>query len=229
MRTWRVGTFSMGASMIFVGITLLISIWRGLSAFDTLIAWWPIVFVLLGCEILLYLWGSQKEQKLIHYDLASLFVVGCIGVLAIGFSLVTSTGVLAEIRHQVGSIEKTEELPPLRQPIPLEVKKIVVQTSDRNLKVDRTPDRELNLFGNYRSVTYKDGGSPKPGPGDTASVRTIGDTMYVSIKDLPRDRGLRDYSPSASISLVLPQDMPVELRGMDNRPVEPAPAVVRPD
>jgi hypothetical protein len=70
-----------------------------------------------------------------------------IGMIAGGCSFLAATGLLTEIRQAVSAVEITEELVPLHQPIPLEVKRIIVQTPDRDLQVDRTTERELNLFG----------------------------------------------------------------------------------
>ncbi|ASA97467.1 LiaF transmembrane domain-containing protein [Anoxybacillus flavithermus] len=51
MRKWRVGTVSMGASLILLGIVLFISQWEGMGAADIFASWWPFLLVLLGVEV----------------------------------------------------------------------------------------------------------------------------------------------------------------------------------
>lgn len=76
MRTWRVGTFSMGLSIISLGCFLLFSVIQGTKVLDSLTAWWPVLLIILGVEILLYLLFSKKEQSFIKYDIFSIFFIG---------------------------------------------------------------------------------------------------------------------------------------------------------
>ncbi|MGQ0419218.1 exosporium protein E, partial [Bacillus sp. HC-Mk] len=46
MRTWRVGTFSMGLSIISLGCFLLFSVVKGIQVLDTLTAWWPVLLII---------------------------------------------------------------------------------------------------------------------------------------------------------------------------------------
>ncbi len=87
MRTWRVGTFSMGLSIIALGCFLLFSVIKGTEVLDSLTAWWPVLLIILGVEILLYLLFSKKEQSFIKYDIFSIFFIGVLGSVGIAFLL----------------------------------------------------------------------------------------------------------------------------------------------
>ncbi len=87
MRTWRVGTFSMGLSIIALGCFLLFSVIKGTQILDSLTAWWPVLLIILGAEILLYLLFSKKEQSFIKYDIFSIFFIGVLEVLALLFTV----------------------------------------------------------------------------------------------------------------------------------------------
>jgi hypothetical protein len=216
MKSWRVGTLSMGLSLILVGVTLLISMWNGTTAFDTLITWWPIVFVLLGLEILMYLAFKGKEQPVLHYDMFSILFVGVLCCLCIGFALATGSGLTQEIRQALGSENRTYELPEIEQAIPVGVTRIIVQSSGTMPAIDTITSREVHLFGNY-NVTHSREDSPDLQEDDVASIRTIDHTMYISIKELPRHVGLNESSPRTTLTLAFPQDVPYELRGWNNK------------
>ncbi|MBP1992569.1 hypothetical protein [Paenibacillus eucommiae] len=222
MKRWRVGTFSMGISLVMVGATLLISTWKGLPAFDILLGWWPIVFIMLGVEILLFIFFSKKEQPVLYYDMFSIMFVGVLCCFCVVFSLVTSSGVMNEIRYSLGSVEKTLDLPDIKEPISQEVKRIVIQANGQVPKIDKMTGRELHLFGSYRTSTYENLEPVVVNQQDVATIRTVGGTMYIAIKELSRRNGINDTYPFATMTLTLPEDIPFELRGADNREIQAA-------
>jgi hypothetical protein len=220
MRRWRVGTFSMGLSLILVGMTLLLSAWKGLSSFDTLIGWWPVVFIMLGAEVLLFIVFAKKEEPVLHYDIFSIFFVGVLCCFCIAFALVTSTGLMKEIRHAIGSIQQTVDLPAIQQSVPQGVERIVVQSSGSMPKIDKTTGRDMHLFGSYRTRTYEQEQPVSLKKEDVASIHTIGNTMYISIKELSHRSGFNEVYPFATMTMTLPQDIPFELRGSDNHEIK---------
>lgn len=97
MRTWRVGTFSMGASLIMLGLFLFFSKFLSLQLAEVLMAWWPVLLVVLGGEILIYLFLSLQEQPFLKYDFLSIFFVGLIGTAGIILAVLSSTGVMGKV------------------------------------------------------------------------------------------------------------------------------------
>jgi hypothetical protein len=220
MRRWRVGTFSMGLSLVLVGVTLMVSAWKGLSAFDTLLGWWPVVFIMLGLEILLFIAFSKKEQFVLHYDIFSILFVGVLCCCCIAFALVTSTGLMSEIRHAVGSVQHTVDLPEIAEAVPQEIERIVVQSSGPLPKIDKTAVRELHLFGNYRTRSSEERQADSINKEDVATIHKIGNTMYVAVKELSHRSGINDFYPMATLTITLPENIPLELRGSDNQEVK---------
>ncbi|WP_051620854.1 LiaF transmembrane domain-containing protein [Paenibacillus sp. UNC451MF] len=217
MKKWRVGTLSMGLTLILLGVILFMSQWQGIQAFDAFIAWWPIIFVLLGLEIIIYLLFSRKENSILQYDFMSLFFVGVICIGCLGFALLTSVGIMGEVRSMMGATEETRDLPTVKEALGDGVKKIVVQSADQNVKIDKSADRSVQIFGTFRE-RIKGGGQSRPLDKDQIiSVHTAGDIMYVQIKRLPSEQGIQSYYPWMTVTVVLPQDVQVELRGSDNR------------
>ncbi|MDF2670208.1 MAG: hypothetical protein K0R67_2514 [Paenibacillus sp.] len=210
----------MGLSLILIGFTLLFSMWNGISAFDTLIRWWPVVFILLGAEILLFLAFKPKDQSIIHYDIFSIIFVGFLCCLCLMFALGTASGLIHEVRYALGSEYRTYDVEEIKESIPAGVERIIVQTSGAIPKIDTISSRELQLFGSYRIRHYEDNELLQAA--DLANIRTIDHTMYISIKPLPERSGLNnESSPSATLTLAIPQDMPYELRGANQQPIPP--------
>ncbi|MFH5187008.1 hypothetical protein ACHHV8_32970 [Paenibacillus sp. TAB 01] len=217
MKKWRVGTLSMGISLIMLGTVLFTSQWRGTEAFDAFLTWWPIVFVLLGLEILGYLVFAKKENSVLYYDMLSLFFVGVLCIGCLGFALLTSTGLLNEVRSMLGAVEQTKDLPAVKEALGEGVKKVIVQSPDQDIKVDQSTERSVQVFGTYRERVRAGEQEQTLAKDQVVSVHTVGDTLYVQIKRLPQERGLDSFYPWMSVTVVVPQDVQVERRGADNQ------------
>lgn len=213
MRKWRVGTVSMGASLILLGCFLLISQIKGIDVFDTLIAWWPLILIILGSEVLLYIYLSKKERPYVKYDIFSILFVGIIGFISTGFVLLTGTGVMEEVRHAISAEEHTIGLPEVREALPVKTDRIVLQTNGKQVTVEGTDAEDITLFGTYSTMI-----SPvrKPLPlksEDVAVIRTVGRTTYVTLTPLPPTKGLFHHEPAAEVTVALPKTKSVEVRG----------------
>lgn len=213
MRQWRVGTVSMGASLILLGCFLFLSQMKGIAVMDTLVAWWPLILIVLGIEVLFFVYFSKKKHPYVKYDVFSILFVGMIGFLSIGFVLLTGTGMMGEVRHAISAERHTTALPEVRESIPAEVERIVLQTNGQHVGVEGTDAEEMTLFGTYSMVTSH---VRKPSPlktEDIVAMQTVGSTMYVTIKPLPHTMGLFQHEPSVDVTVALPETMSVEVRG----------------
>lgn len=76
-----------GAFYYIVRMLLLFSVVKGIQVLDTLTAWWPVLLIILGAEVLLYLLFSKKEQSFIKYDIFSIFFIGVLGSVGIAFTV----------------------------------------------------------------------------------------------------------------------------------------------
>src|SRR5690606_25524673 len=110
-RTWRVGTVSMGLSLLLLGILLLLSQFLGFQLLHIMAVWWPIILVVLGMEILLYLYVSRQEKPFVKYDFLSIVFVGVIGMTGIGFAILSTTGIMEKVDDYINREERSETLP----------------------------------------------------------------------------------------------------------------------
>ncbi len=216
MRTWRVGTFSMGAALLFLGIILLLSKIFGFSLISVMMSWWPVILIILGLEILVFLFLSRQEKPFLKYDFLSIFFVGIIGTVGIGFAIVSSTGILEKINDVVQTEERTLDLPEVEYSLKNGIERIVVDTGNYPLTIEGTTGDEVALFGTYRAHASKKA-ELVSSKDDYVSIREKGDTVYVTVKGLPRGIfGPFDQNVSLSATLLIPNDVKLEVEGNDN-------------
>lgn len=211
MRQWRVGTFSMGILLIAVGIALLVAQIKQYAVVEAVTTWWPVIFILLGCEILAYIHFSKEEHPKIKYDFASILLVLFLTMFGLGFYALTATGFLPRVSQMVMSREYTVLFPEARLVVPAEVKKIRVDTPSAQLKLAVSSSRELVAYGDANIFAKNEVEAKKLSGEDFILLRAVGDTLYVELRDLPRKRDFNPGATSAEYRLILPADIPVEI------------------
>jgi hypothetical protein len=75
MRKWRVGTISMGLTLILVGCLLMMGQIQGYNGAQMIFEWWPVILISLGMEILAYVYFSKEENPKLKIDVLSIFIV----------------------------------------------------------------------------------------------------------------------------------------------------------
>ncbi|WP_010245396.1 LiaF transmembrane domain-containing protein [Acetivibrio cellulolyticus] len=90
MRQWRVGTLSMGLILIALGIIMWVSQISGISVIEHIVKWWPVVLIILGIEVLVYIFLSKQEEPKVKFDIFSIIIISIIMMASIGTYAVTS-------------------------------------------------------------------------------------------------------------------------------------------
>nr|WP_300001585.1 DUF5668 domain-containing protein [Tissierella sp.] len=101
MKTKRVGTVSMALVLILFGILLLLSQFMMVSAVELFIKFWPLILIVLGSEVLYYVYRNSEEQVKIKYDVFSIFIVIFILLVNISIYGLMETGVMDLIKLNV--------------------------------------------------------------------------------------------------------------------------------
>lgn len=78
----RVGTVSVGLSMVAFGVMFLLCSVFGILSYETIFAMWPLILILFGLELLVF---SFFKGKLI-YDKGSVFIMILMMFLAVGMA-----------------------------------------------------------------------------------------------------------------------------------------------
>ncbi|MFC4323976.1 hypothetical protein [Litchfieldia salsa] len=216
MRNWRVGTVSMGLSLILLGVILPISQMKGSQAFEPLLLWWPAILVVLGIEILLFLFVSKQENPVIKYDFLSILFVGVLGTVGITLTVLTSTGLLEQVQTVVGSEEVTFDLPELTEALSDDIKRVIIETGNQPVTVEGTTDKALHVFGTYRTALHQDDEPPITSVEEYTLMKTVGNTLYIYMKDPKMKTGPFSSYTNVTPTIVVPENLRLEVRGQNN-------------
>jgi hypothetical protein len=220
MRTWRVGTISMGATLLLLGIILLCSQLFNLNLTQVMVAWWPIILVVLGIEILVYLFLSRNEKPFLKYDMLSIFLVGILGTVGIGFAILSSTGLVEKAAEVLDRKDQSFDLPEFTKDLTDSVKRVVVQSGNSPLTIEGVSGSEVAMFGTYRAaISGKD--ELVKTPNDYLSVQQKGDTLYISLKELPSGIGPFDTSYDINPTILVPFNVKLEVTGENSITLKP--------
>ncbi len=82
-RTHRVGTITAGLAMVVFGVLLLLQSVFDVMAYETIFAFWPVILIGLGIELLL----SNVFAKQMVYDKGSVLLLVIMTIFAIGMAV----------------------------------------------------------------------------------------------------------------------------------------------
>ncbi|RJE86024.1 hypothetical protein D3P07_18210 [Paenibacillus sp. 1011MAR3C5] len=207
-REWRVGSLSMGITLILIGTAFAVSIWQNTEAYELLLWVAPVVFILLGVELLIYLKTSGKSNTIIRYDWLSVFFVGLLGLGSLVLSLLMSSGVYGELQREINMITRTAYVESGKVEVPKEIKKIVVQSA-LYVSVEEADTNKLQLIGQirYRSM------EPMSNQNELIHTTIVGSSLYVFVNAPDMNSGvLTSDSISPGLIVTLPKGLEVERR-----------------
>ncbi len=214
MRTWRVGSFSMGASLLLLGVFLLLSqVFKWGDPAIAFLSWWPIIFIVLGVEIIVYQVRSKKEKTTIQYDFISIIFIAILGTCGLVMAMLSASGLL-ELAGNVAKAEtRTANLPTYEEASLNGVDRIVVDAGTFPLTVESTEAKSVSLFGTYRTETIGDKNSIE-NVSDYVLAEKKGDTLFIKLKELPHQRFINSYH-DADATMLIPADKELEFKGND--------------
>jgi hypothetical protein len=215
MRTWRVGTFSMGASLVFLGLFLFLSRFLGFDLVHVMTAWWPILLIVLGIEILLYLFFSRQEKPVLKYDFLSIIFVGLLGSVGIVFAMLSATGIMEKVEDVVAREERSFELPDFSYQMDDSIKRVVLRTVGYQTTIEATDERAVSMFGTYRTQTSNKERLIKSAD-DFVYANKKGDTLYINVKTLPNELGPFNSHQEIASTILIPKGVKLEVIGNGN-------------
>lgn len=212
MRTWRVGSFSMGALLIFLGILLVLSQQLGMKASTIFLAWWPIILIVLGIEILIYIYIMRKENSFIKYDFLSIIFVSFIGMVAIAMTILMSTGLFDKV-HAWTNLERTVgDLPEYDVTIDENIDRIVISAGNQPLTIEDTTGNDVHIFGIYHAQTIQSAPVIQTA-NDYVSVKEKGNTLYMTFKDVYSLGEPFQEEVQVAPTILIPSHLEVEIDG----------------
>src|SRR5690606_34064638 len=136
---------------VLLGVILSVAQFKNWDVVTIFLSWWPFILIVLGSEILIYLFASKQEGAMIKYDFLSVIFIGLLGTVALSFMLLTVSGLLDEIRYSVSTNEETFDLPSYTETLPSHIEKIVLDTDDQPIRLEGSNGHAIQVFGTYRT------------------------------------------------------------------------------
>jgi hypothetical protein len=205
-RMWRVGSMSAGVAFVLMGVILAVSLLTPIEAYEALNWIGPVILMMLGVEVLLYIRFAGSDDVIVRYDWLSILTVGFISVATIVLSLLISTGIYDELQRGMNMMQRSVYVEHEPLSIPEGVETIVVHSLS-NLEIFESETRELQLFGQVR---YWSDEPLEADQVDLLQTNTIGSTMYVMIGAVERrDAGLFPTYVDSHLTLVAPEGIAI--------------------
>jgi len=216
MRTWRVGSISMGILLFLLGILLMLGHFFHIDSTTLLVTWWPIILISLGIEILLFLFLSKQDKPYMSYDFLSIIFVGFLGMFTLGLTMLTTTGVLDKVNEWTQMTTQSLNLPAYETTIKEDIERIVVQTNNHSLNIQDTSSHSVNVFGTYEARIIDDH-APIQSVSDYLLVEKIGDTLFIQMKEQYNDLFAPfDQQLYFDTTIVVPSNVSLDVMGKDN-------------
>lgn len=197
----------MGLVLIATGISLFYAKINNKAVFDAVVKWWPLVFVLLGLEVLiLSCWGKDNSSP-VKYDLFSIFIILVVVFCGLGLYGLDSIGVTGKISNYLTSQEYRIRTNPSEMAVEPGVNKLVINAPFHNLKIQTCESTKISSYSYaYARAESEEEAQKLVSKGTQVVSNTTGKTQYISFK-LPAAVDVRTDEHIISI----PQDIDVEL------------------
>lgn len=214
MRNRRVGTVSMGVLLISVGILLLCAQLKGAASFQLLTKWWPLILMLLGGEILVYVHLAKEENPKIKYDVFSIFIVLLLTFAGLGLYGLNQSGILPRVNMMLASQSFVLGTPVEEIKLDASINKIVINPFSQGRLIVRSGSGDvLSASGTAYITADTQENAEKMLAEKRINLHQNGDTLFVSF-NLPGSGS--DFGYQARIReymLIVPDDLQVEIDG----------------
>ncbi|PKM78215.1 MAG: hypothetical protein CVU90_02795 [Firmicutes bacterium HGW-Firmicutes-15] len=208
MRQWRVGTVSMGLLLLFSGIGLLYAQFNQLTVAHVALKWWPVLFVVLGIEVLVQNYLNKSPDSKIKYDIFSVFIIFLIVVTGLGIQAASEVGLVKYAQNMISMQDYSLQSPAAEIPIDKQIQRIVVEcASNTAMKIHTAPSNSIQYYGTalLRAQSKEEAQNLLQ---QRAEVNThlAGNILYLNLNLSGSDRLYQ-----GSYNLVLPEGLAVEI------------------
>ncbi len=208
----RVGTLSMAILLIVSGITMLIAQFYKFSAVATAIRWYPIIPILLGGEILWYVYSSKDEKTKIQYDIFSIFIICIMVLFSFAFYGLLEIDLFSKLNKMISSQEYILKTPYEKLTIDDTINKIIIDAPKSCKLIVRT-NHDNNIIASSTSSVTADSRETAQKLLTTQNIHTypVGDILHVSFDgDISRNN-MTHHAQTLDYTLIIPGNKQVEI------------------
>ncbi|KAB3530550.1 LiaF transmembrane domain-containing protein [Alkaliphilus serpentinus] len=212
MRQWRVGTLSMGLTLIVLGITLLLSMINGYEIASYVIKFWPVILIVIGVEILLYIYLSKEESPKVKYDGFSIFMIILIAIISLGFYSISAIGILPRLAAMAEGVDYSLNIKLQEKQVDSTIDKIVVDLPNNYTYIGSTHDQKILLSGKGNVFAISKDNAEDLLRNIELVTYQVDNTLHISVDGIQRNNDLREKITNLSFNLYLPKGIDVEIK-----------------
>jgi len=184
-KVWRIGSLSMGITLIMIGVAFAASLWQEFSAL-VLMQWvTPFVFIMLGGEVLLQIKFVNHERYEVKFDWLGTFFVAIVGIGALIAAAVMSTGIFDEMKKGLNLKQQTLFVQEENIIISEKIDRIVVKTF---LPVQIEEHDELSKVQLTGSIQYESAERLGQQIEQYMHTQITSSTLYIFINNIDQNR-----------------------------------------
>ncbi|MDD2586708.1 MAG: hypothetical protein PHO25_08765, partial [Syntrophomonadaceae bacterium] len=217
MRQWRVGTLSMGLLLIVLGAGLIFAQVNKVAVIDVLLNWWPLLFILLGAEVLVQIGLNKDEVIKVKYDIFSIIIVFIIVMTGLAVQGLTEVGFINQAKIALVSQDYLLKTEPAEVTVGPGIKKLVIQAPPGTLQIHTTSSSNITASASV-NVSADSPEKARQILEKSASCQSYisGDTCYVSFAAILNGSDLGYRCRITEYTLVLPERLDVVIKGQNN-------------
>lgn len=215
MGRWRVGTRTLGFSLIVMGIILLTSLVGGYSLGEYIVKLWPLILIFLGAEVLINIYRNPDGTGQVKYDFFSMIMIFIIFFCSMGTYYVTSSGLVKEVVRSFRENRYSVVLPKESITVGAHIKKVVIHPAPWcRIEFVDSQDQTLHFLGRGHLVTTGKEEADTLAQKEVLRYEEVGDVLYLELPGLDTDG--RPYNNQLEATLSIPQGLQVEVKGWLN-------------
>lgn len=181
MRIWRVGTLSMGATLLLLGTGLLYAQLNEKLVLDWAVHWWPLVFIFLGVEVLWQSYQAKKTNTRVGYDILSVFIIGLLLCFGLAMQALSETGVIEQCKTMLVSQNFSLQTTSTAIPVDAGLKEVVIERSANTLEIiSRPTDKITASFAAEVTAPARNTALQLLQESQGMETRREGDTLYIA-------------------------------------------------
>lgn len=140
----------------------------------------------------------------------SIIFVGLLGMVGILFATLSATGIMEKVEEVVAREEVSFELPDFSYKMDDSIKRVVLRTVDYQTTIEATEEKEVSMFGTYRTQTSKKE-KLLASADDYVYANQKGDTLYINVKTLPNESGPFYSHREVASTILIPKGVELEV------------------
>lgn len=218
VRQWRVGTFSMGLSLIALGTTVFLGRVNPELSLDNLLQFWPVILIILGLEmVVLNLFSVFRSRTFrFTYDGFSIFLVLILLFTSSAVVAVESVGLLDFAQRALHASEHRVESTKVLYPVDDTLKTLILDIEGSTTSLRTYEGNEIKVLVVYTGVFGTQEEAVTYAGEQHVGAERMGNTLAVNI--YPPEHGpLYHSNVDQEVTIYIPQHLDVDFtqRGRD--------------